>query len=208
MYRYQPLLFQPVPSALGYPLSGLVEEVRSAYFPQLEERYEVRIAAEGPLAFMRPNFMGPRQHIIVFHPLLNHPQTPREVLTFIAKHELLHAIVPGQYIDGWWDAHPLMYWIEEHRIAPERFAVWHWLHKNLGRCFVHERDGLRVRRTWRRLQPRVRAPYTPHLPLDAERYENLCPGDGQLRLPPDWVAQPLPLRGGRGKGEGSERVSG
>jgi len=35
IYRYQPLLFDPVPSLLGYSLAELLEEVRAAYFPEL-----------------------------------------------------------------------------------------------------------------------------------------------------------------------------
>lgn len=89
MLRYQPLLFQPVPSRTAQPLTDIMEEMRAAFFPELQgHQVEVRIAAEGPLAYIAQDFMGPDRHLVVFHPVLNHPQTPIEVLRFIAKHEL------------------------------------------------------------------------------------------------------------------------
>jgi hypothetical protein len=59
--HYQPLLFQPVPSLLGYSVTELVEEVRATWFPDLAESVEARFAAVGRLAFMNPQFMGIRQ---------------------------------------------------------------------------------------------------------------------------------------------------
>lgn len=194
MNRLQPLLFQPVPSLLGYSLTGLVEEVRAAHFPSLaDDEFEVRIAAERPLAYVQPDFMGPRRHLIGFHAVLNHPHTPQEVLRFICKHELLHLVVPPRTVNGIEQTHPLEFWRREAQVGPERWAVWTWIHRNLGRCLRHTDAGYTVTRRWRDLRDGPRTPYTPSLPFNGERWERICPGDGaQLRLPPDWPPRPLP----------------
>jgi hypothetical protein len=196
MYRLQPLLFQPVPSLLGYSLSELVEEVRSVHFPEIEERVEVRFAAETPLASMTYHFMGRDKHLMRFHPVLNHPGTPVEVLRFITKHELTHIVRPPQFIERRWQSHPPEFWEHEYAIAPERYAAWHWIHANLARGLRRGRhDGsIRVTKRWHGLTESPRAPYTPTLPFNGERWERVCPGDGsQLLLPPDWAVRPLPV---------------
>lgn len=196
MNRYQPLLFQPVPSLLGFSLTETVEEMRAVHFPDLDEQIEVRIASEGALAFVQRQFMGPQKHLVVFHPVLNHPETPVEVLRFIAKHELTHLARPGRLIDGAYESHPPEFWEHEYAIGPERYAVWAWIHKNLNRCARSTKRGYRVRRSWHAHMKTARTPYTPSLPFNGERWERACPGDGaQMHFPPDWAALPLPFVG-------------
>jgi len=195
MRRYQPQLFQPVPSLVGCSLSEIIEETRAVHFPELDDHLEVRIAAESPLASMRADFMGWNKHLVVFHPVLNHPQTPIDVLRFLAKHELTHIARPPRLIGGYVDTHPPEFWEHEVEIAPERYAVWAWIRQNLGQCLRREETGIHVMRRWHALRESSRSPYTPHLPFDGERWEHVCPGGGaQLHLPPDWVVRPLPLR--------------
>ena len=187
--RYQPLLFQPVPSLLGYEFADLVEETRAAFFPSLDTRFEVRVARVGgsPLACIFFGLMGRGEHVIVFHPILNHSETPREVVTLIAKHELTHALMPGADHDD-------EFWRHEGSVAPERYACWRWIHDNL-RPALRRADGrITIHRSWRRLQPTGRGPYTPHLPFEGDPFERLCPeGGAQLRLPPNWALRPATL---------------
>lgn len=194
MYRLQPLLFQPVPSLLGYSVSELVEEVRSVHFPEIEERVEVRFAAESPLASMTYDFMGRGKHLMRFHPVLNNPSTPVEVLRFIAKHELTHVVRRGYYINRQYESHPPEFWDHERFVGPEYYAVWRWIEANLGRSLRHYPRGITVTKRWRQIRESSRTPYTPTLPFNGERWERVCPGDGsQLLLPPDWAVRPLPL---------------
>ncbi|GAB4325226.1 MAG: hypothetical protein Kow0010_07650 [Dehalococcoidia bacterium] len=199
MIRYQPLLFQPVPSLLGYSLTVMLEEVRAAHFPELaDDQFEVRFCAERPLAYVMRHFMGPGKHLVAFHAVLNHPQTPKEVLRFIGKHELLHLVVPPRLVDGTYESHPPEFWKHEAAIGPERWAVWAWIHTNFRKCVRHTSAGYAVSRTWRAIRETPRTPYTPSLPFNGERWERICPGEGaQLRLPPDWPARPLPFRHAR-----------
>lgn len=190
MYRLQPLLFQPVASEVGMPFSDIVEEVRAAYFPEVDYRVEVRIARSGPLAYISYGFMGPQRPLIVFHPVLNHRDTPLEVLRFIAKHELAHIVRPPRA--GM--MHPPEFWELELAVGPEHYAAWHWLYANIGRSLRTYPTGLRVTPAWRQLRDVPRKPYTPHLPFDDKRFEHYCPeGGAQLRVPPEWVVRPLPL---------------
>jgi len=199
MYRLQPLLFQPVESRVPYSLSGVLEEIRAAYFPDIDERVEVRIAASGPLAYIQPNFMGWGRHLVVFHPVLNHPATPIEVVRFIAKHELTHVANPPRKVyysarDYSFEGHPPEFWEHEADIGPERFAVWDWVDKNIDRCARNTSNGYTVTRRWHRFSDTPRTPYTPSLPFNGEKWDRICPGFGaQLRLPPDWDTRPMPL---------------
>jgi hypothetical protein len=194
MYRYQPLLFQPMPSELPFSLSEVLEEVRAAYFPDIPEAVEARFRADGPLAYISNGFMGRDRHMVVFHPVLNHPQTPAEVVRFICKHELTHIARPPRAVHGAWAMHPPEFWEHEATIGPERFAAWAWIHENLRRCSRYTSNGFTIHRGWHRLTHRSRTPYTPTLPFNGERWDRICPGDGsQMLFPPDWAARPLPL---------------
>ncbi len=194
MHRYQPYLFQPVESRLGFSLSGLLEEVRAAWFPEVDHRIEVRFHASGPLAYISGGFMGPGTQLVVFHPVLNHPGTPAEVLRFIAKHELTHIVRPPRAVCGEFESHPPEFWEHEAAVGPERRAAWHWINRNLRPCAGNTPRGFSVNRRWRELEHRPRTPFAPELPFQGERWDHACPGEGsQLRLPPDWVRRPLPL---------------
>lgn len=189
---HQPLLFQPVASALPFSLTDLMEQVRAVHFPDIEREIEVRIVAAGQLAFIHHDFMGRQSNLVVFHPVLNHPQTPVEVLRFMAKHELTHIACRGSPTpDGGWEPHDAEFWEYEAEVGPEREAAWAWIFKNLGRCLRRERMGLRVSRRWHELRERPRTPYNPTLPFHTGKWEPFCPGDGaQLRLPASWVVGP------------------
>jgi len=191
----QPLLFQPVESQTGFNFQSVVDEARALWFPWLTDEIEVRIIAAGPLAFISRHLMGPNRHVIAFHPILNRPGTPIEVVRFIAKHELAHIQETPRLVAGQWESHPTEFWTLEFAIAPERYAAWTWTFRQLGPCLRHDRRGLRVLRTWRRrMAGRPPGPYTPHLPFHDLPWSVLCPeGGAQLRLPPTWAWRPHAL---------------
>lgn len=190
MQRYQPLLFQPVPSELGYELGHLVEETRAAYFSQLTNRFEVRIGRVkgSPLACISYHLMGAGEHVLFFHPALNHPETPREIIVFIAKHELTHALFPGR-------GHDADFWTHELYVAPERYAAWHWIYENFRPALRRRPTGeVSLHRSWRKLLPASRGPYTPGLPFEKDPFAELCPeGGAQMRMPPNWDLHPTAL---------------
>ena len=55
---------------------------------------------------------------IVMHPLLNHPETPVEVVRHIVLHELLHLWIRPEEIDGKLVMHPPEFWQAEKRYVP------------------------------------------------------------------------------------------
>ncbi len=189
----QPLLFQPVESRTGFSFQAVVDEARAVWFREIDDDIEVRITAAGPLAFICPHLMGLDRHVIAFHPVLNRPGTPIEVVRFLAKHELTHITNPPRAIGAWWSDHPPDFWEREYAVAPERFACWAWVLRELGRCIRHEQRGVGVVRTWRRrMAGREPGPYIPHLPFDDTPWHVLCPeGGAQLRLPPEWAWRPM-----------------
>lgn len=190
----QPLLFQPFEIRTPFSFSAVVEETRAAWFPSIEDAIEVRIAAIPALAAIYYRLMGPGRHIVVFHPVLNRPGMPMEVVRFIAKHELTHIVHPGATIDGRYYDHPPSFWAHEYEVGPERFAAWKWLHANLSAVLLETRWGLRVPRAWRRREPEWVGPYMPHLPFEDVPWNVLCPGGGaQLRFLPEWAAAPAPM---------------
>ena len=200
----QPLLFLPAESAAGFSFPAVVDEARAIWFPELEDQVEVRIGTYGALAFVSQHLMGPRRHVIVFHPLLDQPGVPVEVVRFIAKHELTHIVRPPVRYSWGWDQHHAEFWEHERAVGPERHAVWSWIHQNLRRALRDTPRGVGVYSTWRRrIQGIPLAPYMPHLPLEDIPWQRLCPeGGAQLRLPPEWAWRPL-LASAR-----SQRVSG
>lgn|GEM_PF-5027481 len=183
----QPLLFQPVETRTAFSFSEVVEEVRAVWFPELDGEVEVRIAALSPLASVWFDRMGPDRHVVVFHPILNRPDTPVEVVRFIAKHELTHLVVRGP-------GHPPGFFEHELKVGPERFAVWAWVHTNLDGPVRETRWGVSVVRSWRTRVRRAFTPYTPHLPIEDVPWKVLCPdGGAQLRFRPTWSHGPAPL---------------
>jgi len=98
-------------------------------------------------------------------------------------------------VDGWYEPHPPEFWELELEIGPERYAAWAWLDSNLGRCMRHGRYGMVMTQRWRSLREKPRTPYTPSLPFNYERFEQLCPAGGaQLQLPPEWAVRPRPAK--------------
>jgi len=184
----QPLLFQPFERKTPFAFSEVVEETRATWFPEVDSDIEVRVAALGPLASIWYHRMGYERHIVVFHPVLNRPDVPIEVVRFIAKHELTHALLPRE-------DHTPSFWERELEAAPERFAVWAWLHRNLYPPLRETRWGLAVLRSWQKHASRPLGPYMPHLPFDDPPWKVLCPeGGSQLRFQPTWSSGPAPLQ--------------
>lgn len=62
------------------------------------------------------------ERAIFLHGILNHPQTPEEVIEFILCHELLHLVIPSREVDGHMTSHPPEFQAMEARVYP---PGWH-----------------------------------------------------------------------------------
>jgi hypothetical protein len=122
--RIQPYLwFTP------FPVLDVLEQVRSEHFPELSGTVRIYCVNRGPLACV----VGEDSSATVYmHQLLNHNDTPVEVVSTICKHELLHIRIPPVVEGKRTIQHPPAFWEEERAMAPERSAAWIWIWINLG----------------------------------------------------------------------------
>lgn len=126
----------------------LLEEVRRRHFPGLAVPVELWFVRMPTLANV--SRYGDKA-VIQIHSLVNHHGTPREVLQFVLKHEMLHLAVPQREIDGRTVSHPPEFWEREREIAPEAGRVWGWLWVHFGHCFLRDKaaEKIYIRPAWR-----------------------------------------------------------
>lgn len=103
-------------------------------------------------------FRQSRPVVIHLHSVLNHKQTPPEVLEFILIHELIHLAVPPRAVDGKLSSHPPEFWEFERRAAPERPVAWYWIWSMLWEVLREDKQAetIWVKRTWKKLMVRER----------------------------------------------------
>ena len=129
-----------------FDLPVLVAEVR-ADFPSLaSRRIEVWLRVQPTLAYVKQGGAV----VVQMHSVLNHAQTPRQVIAFILRHEFLHTLIPPRTLDGNLTMHPPEYWAAE-RGFPDRVLAWGWLRYALWFClrFDKKRECTRVTRRWK-----------------------------------------------------------
>lgn len=183
----QPLLLQPYERLTPFAFSRVVDEVRAVCSPSWKKTSKCGSTRWGRWRASGTTAWGRDRHVVVFHPILNRPDVPEEIVRFVAKHELAHIAVPKA-------GHPPEFWEKEWAVGRDRFAVWAWIARNLNPAFARNRHGIWVRRDWRRRLPRQLGPYTPHLAFDDPPFRVLCPdGGAQLRFEPTWSAAPAPF---------------
>lgn len=161
--RRRPHPFQPALSRTSVDVPTLVEEVRARYFPGLPGPVPAFFVSGRPLACALIASADELAFPAVYlHQVLNHPDTPIEVLRFIVKHELLHLAMPPLRRGRRVEAHPRTFWEAEQRIAPEAPIAWRWVAANLAPCIAAGRPGagVRITRRWTRLEFAPRGPWT------------------------------------------------
>jgi hypothetical protein len=125
-----------------------LDAVRSQHFAGVRQRVEFHFVDRGWLACIC--FTDDSAHIYT-HQVLNHRDTPIEVIRLICKHEFLHLVIPSITVRGREVQHPPEFWAREKEIAPEREAAWAWVWTNLG-LWLKRRprlEGIDVLPKWR-----------------------------------------------------------
>jgi hypothetical protein len=137
---------QPSLSFLPFSLPDLLTQVHKEFFRDIAPGVEIVLVDRGPLACIA---IEPR--IVFVHNLLNHPETPLEVMRFLCKHELLHLRVPAKEIKGRETSHPPEFWKQETAIAPERGIAWNWVWANFYSCLRRDKklEGIFVKPNWK-----------------------------------------------------------
>lgn len=122
---------QPNLSFTPFALEVVAQSVRNRCFPEIKRHIECFFVERGPLACIEIP-VSPGVPVVYFHNILNHQETPLEVIGLICKHELLHMLIPPREVDGRKKDHPPELWDSEKAIAPERTICWLWININLG----------------------------------------------------------------------------
>jgi len=110
-----------------YKAAEVLEDVRKAQFADIAQRVTIHFVERWPLACIE---IGPERAFIYLHQLLNHPQTPRQVIAMVCVHELLHVKIQPREIKGRMKAHPPEFWEKERELFPDVGRVWPWIVKN------------------------------------------------------------------------------
>jgi len=148
-------LGHPELSQFEFDLSGLLREVRGT-FPSLDAwRIEIWLQRQPTLACV---VIDGTAASISLHTVLNHSQTPRPVIAFILRHELLHLLIRPREEQGRMCAHPAEFWEAERELAPGRTMAWAWLSLVLGRCMKadKQRECTRITSYWRKVMSHPR----------------------------------------------------
>jgi len=156
---------QPNLSFLPFSVLELLTKIRSDLFPDVHHKVQLHFINKGPLACIEYN--GESASIYI-HQVLNHPDTPFELINLILKHELLHLRIPSALVDGKMVQHPPAFWAAERAIAPERRPAWDWIWWNLEACLKRRKklERIDVRPNWRNVWNRPKTDIS-HFPYEA-----------------------------------------
>ncbi len=77
---------------------------------------------------------------IVIHSLLNHEDTPMEVIEHILIHELIHLRVGSRMIDGKKVRHPPEFWTMERQVSPNAEMAMAWVFRAFPSVLRHDKE--------------------------------------------------------------------
>ncbi len=151
----------PELNLIGFDLAQLIIEVRCDFSELDSHKIEVWLQRQPTLACVTHD---ETKACIQLHSILNHPQTPRRVVAFILRHELLHLLIPPREVDGVLKSHPPEFWEAESKLAPDRVLMWAWLKLALWGCLRTDkrRECTIVNTTWKRMM-NVERPTLEHI---------------------------------------------
>jgi hypothetical protein len=138
-----------------YCIHSLLDETRKQYFPAIEKPVTICFVKQETLANI---IFTPREYQIRMHSLMNHKDTPSEVITVIIKHELLHIRIRPTEINEKMISHPPEFWEAEKLIAPERELIWSWVWVQFYGCLKinKEEEKTLVKKNWKKYMNRER----------------------------------------------------
>jgi hypothetical protein len=138
---------EPQLPMFSFSLPSLLNEVRGEFPELLSKRVTVWLRIQPTLATVQ---LDDNEVVINLHAVLNHAQTPEQVIRFILRHEMLHMIIPPREVDGVVVSHPPEFWAVE-RGFPDRVPVWTWLTVSLGSCMRSNKKQQRtlITRGWK-----------------------------------------------------------
>ncbi len=115
----------------AFSITDVLQEVRACHFRELEKTVDIYAVNRGSLACI---VSSETTATIYLHQIVNHNDTPAQVISLLCKHELLHLQIGAAEVNGKKTVHPPEFWEAEKRIAPERSVAWGWIWISLGLC--------------------------------------------------------------------------
>ncbi|TXT49281.1 MAG: hypothetical protein FD137_744 [Spirochaetes bacterium] len=155
----------------SFDMYEVLEEAKGKFTDKVFNPVDVFIIKQATLACIQMD--GTRQAISL-HRLLNHCETPREIIKFIFIHELIHIIIPSELNGGKIVMHTVKFWEEEKRIIPERNLYWGWMYFHFFPLFRKEKEseGIFIRRGWEKTMAHSRLSLQGYLDLGKVLNEN------------------------------------
>lgn len=110
-------------SFLPFDPSELLSEVHQKHFPCIVLP-DFCFIKKGTLASI---LLLEKPPLILLHSLLNHSDTPKEVMAYIFIHEQIHQVIPGRIVDGTYTSHPPEFRQLEAELVPDHARLWAWI---------------------------------------------------------------------------------
>jgi hypothetical protein len=140
---------RPCLTFLPFSASQLLATIHAELFPDVDCEVRLFFVTSGPLSCIArdDDFAA-----ICIHQLLNHSDTPREVMSHIFKHELLHLRIPSMTKNGKVVQHTPEFWEAEQSLCPECQDVWTWVWFNHSLCLRRRKrlERIDVRVNWKK----------------------------------------------------------
>lgn len=139
---------EPELPIFDFSLPTLLGKVRGDFPGLVSKRVTVWLRIQPTLATVH---LDGDEVVIDLHAVLNHAQTPEQVIGFILRHELLHMIIPTREVDGHVTSHPPEFWDVE-RNFPDRVPALNWFFVSLGSCLRRDKklECIFVTRKWKK----------------------------------------------------------
>ena len=143
---------------LSFDLGDIVGEAIRTCFPQTRPCVAVGFCVNDTLACI---LLNEKCSNVLIHVVLNDEQTPRQVLSHIITHEMLHLLIPPEEIEGRLVSHPESFWQKERQIIPERSQSWSWIRTNFYGCvrLDEKTESTVVKANWRKFAGQERCPW-------------------------------------------------
>ena len=122
---------QPNLCFVPFSIQTTLAEIQARHFPEINADTEIHFVSEGSLACVHLIDTAP---VIYLHQVLNHVDTPLEVVSHICKHELLHLRIRPGMESGKMRQHTKAFWEAEKSLSRERDKAWAWIWINLSTC--------------------------------------------------------------------------
>ncbi len=155
----------------NFDMHDVLEEAKREFQNKVFSNVDVFIMKQATLACIQND--GSRKTIFL-HRLLNHRDTPREIIKFIFLHELIHIIIPPELAGGTMIMHPVKFWEEEKWMIPERNLYWGWLYFHFFPLFRKDKESecISIRRGWEKTMAHSRLSLQEYFDLGKVLDEN------------------------------------